>query len=445
MNTVLPLGGAADYTKFYDVGHSESTAISLGMVGPRVIISSLTGGNQSETGFYGGFGRTQTHRLKNPVGLVLGAQRKNYISLFGSSPKKLGAILELNILSEDGPTTHIFPSITTTTNKKQPHYFGAHGIIVSGINKIGLTRYGVYDLENEGYYREWIEEPFKYNSNSLGVGLTIGTEKIFNKKSSFQLQMDFSIVSNSFANKFQPKEKWNSIDYSWRYRNGDLTLVQNEETSFSNKIKDDYRFIISGSMGYNFFKSSPKNNQPFSPLAPLEKNIFNPETGEKLKKDTVVFDPETGEIIASLNETSYFEKDKFIEKHLVDLARKNAQEQHIGALWSLFGFTGVPSSAFGSIFGLLILGEVSDGTLAFPGFILGGMFGATLPSLLAKASSKLTNVTYPPEIETTEQETKYKKTYKSEIGILRQKSTAIGTVGGFVAFTAFVMLLVIGN
>ena len=127
------------------------------------------------------------------------------------------------------------------------------------------------------------------------------------------------------------------------------------------------------------------------------------------------------------------------------MAKKNAQEKHIGALWSLFGLTGVPSSAFGSIFGLLILDEVSNGALAFPGFILGGMFGATLPSVIAKGSSKLTKVAYPPEIETTEQELKYKKTYKSEIGNLRQKSTVAGTVGGFVAFAAFIMLVVVGN
>ena len=73
------------------------------------------------------------------------------------------------------------------------------------------------------------------------------------------------------------------------------------------------------------------------------------------------------------------------------------------------------------------------------------MFGAVFPSALAKGSSKITKVTYPPEIETTEQEMKYKKTYKSEVGVLRQKSTAIGTVGGFVSFAAFVMLFVVGN
>ena len=94
---------------------------------------------------------------------------------------------------------------------------------------------------------------------------------------------------------------------------------------------------------------------------------------------------------------------------------------------------------------MVAFAEASDGTLAFPGFIIGGMFGAVLPSALAKGSSKLTKMTYPPEIETTEQEMKYKKTYKSEIGVLRQKSTAIGTVGGFVAFAAFIMLVVVGN
>jgi len=40
---------------------------------------------------------------------------------------------------------------------------------------------------------------------------------------------------------------------------------------------------------------------------------------------------------------------------------------------------------------------------------------------------------------------KYKKTYRSKVGVLRQKSTAIGTVGGFIAFAALIMLVVIGN
>ena len=52
---------------------------------------------------------------------------------------------------------------------------------------------------------------------------------------------------------------------------------------------------------------------------------------------------------------------------------------------------------------------MSDGTLAFPSFIIGGMFGATLPSAPPKESSRLTKVAYPPEIKTTELEMKYKK------------------------------------
>ena len=230
---------------------------------------------------------------------------------------------------------------------------------------------------------------------------------------------------------------------------------------------DDYYLLVGLSAGVNFFNAPEGRNKFFEPMPiPNYKKVktkdihydpntgeviglptkFDPNTGELLSSQTEIFDPNTGEkIIKQRAERSYSEEDRFTERQLVDLAKKNAQEKHIGALWSLFGLTGVPSSAFGSIFGLLILDEVSDGTLAFPGFILGGMFGATLPSALAKGSSKLTKVTYPPEIETTEQEMKYKKTYKSEIGVLRQKSTAIGTVGGFVAFAAFIMLVVVGN
>tara|TARA_A100001015_G_C14979521_1_gene708871 strand:- start:174 stop:314 length:141 start_codon:yes stop_codon:yes gene_type:complete len=40
---------------------------------------------------------------------------------------------------------------------------------------------------------------------------------------------------------------------------------------------------------------------------------------------------------------------------------------------------GVPSSAFRSILGLFAFGEISDGRLAFLGFILRGMFGELFP------------------------------------------------------------------
>ena len=106
------------------------------------------------------------------------------------------------------------------------------------------------------------------------------------------------------------------------YGNGSHTLVQSDRDSFLNEINDAYHFIVSGGVGYNFFQPSPQNYHPISPFSPLQKNIFNPKTGEQLKKTDVVFDPETGEIIAPLNETLYIEEDKFTERQLVDLAKK---------------------------------------------------------------------------------------------------------------------------
>ena len=48
----------------YERQRSE-TEIHLGVVSPRVIISSLTGTPQSETGFYGGFGSTEKKLRKS--------------------------------------------------------------------------------------------------------------------------------------------------------------------------------------------------------------------------------------------------------------------------------------------------------------------------------------------------------------------------------------------
>ena len=65
--TVISLGGANNNTKFYYEGQRNDALIDLGVVAPRIIISSLTGSAQSEAGFYGGLGLTQTPRLlKNP-------------------------------------------------------------------------------------------------------------------------------------------------------------------------------------------------------------------------------------------------------------------------------------------------------------------------------------------------------------------------------------------
>ena len=223
-----------------------------------------------------------------------------------------------------------------------------------------------------------------------------------------------------------------------------MSLVdQKEEAPFLSEKSNNYHFIISGSIGYNFFRPSAFKSQPLSPLPFLQKNVFDPETGEMLKPHATIFNPETGETIKNPDEISHVEEEEFTKRQVIELAKKNAREKHIDALWSVFGLTGIPSSALGSILGLFVLGEVSDGTLAFPGFIAGGVLGAIIPSLLAKGSSKIAIVTYPLEIKTKEQEIKYKKTYKSEVGLLRKKSTAVGTFGGFIALAGSIMLAIV--
>ena len=258
ISTILPLGGTSEdyisneYYSGYERG--EFKGVDLGIIGPRVVVSNLRGKTQSETGFYGGVGLLRANENnRSPFGVVLGAQRKKYTNLFGDSPQKFGAVFELNIINKGGPTVQLFPSITTTTNKNKSFYFGAHGILVSGINKIGLADYEVYNSSDEIYPTLNIEEEFKYNSNSLGLGLTIGKETIFNQKSSFQIQIDFSLVNNFFSTNYQPEEKWNSLEYPLVYENGTWILDQKEASPFLSEKSDNYHFIVSGSIGYNFF------------------------------------------------------------------------------------------------------------------------------------------------------------------------------------------------
>ena len=410
---VLPIGGIDDS---YNIDDEN------GILGMRGELSYIKGFGNYELGPYTGFGLSD---FDDP-GFVLGFVYKSYLNIHSNYPAKLGAQFELNF-SEYGQIFHIKPSLITVTNQQKIGYFGIHGLLYNGSLKI------------------W--NPSPYNYSSLGFGFTIGTEYI-SSKLSIQAQTDLSIVNNAFRTK------------------GDSNFLYYDDYNYD--PGDDYYLLVGLSAGVNFFNAPEVGNKLFEPMpVPNYKKVktkdvhynpntgeaispgatkFNPNTGELLSSQTEIFDPNTGEkIIKHHAERSYNEEDRFTEREIVDLAKKNAQEKHIGALWSLFGLTGVPSGAFGSVFGLLILGEVSDGTLAFPGFILGGMFGTTLPSALAKGSSKLTTVTYPPEIETTEQEMKYKETYKSEVGVLRQRSTAIGTVGGFVAFAAFIIPLIVGS
>ena len=409
---VLPIGGIDDG---YNIDDEN------GILGMRGELSYIKGFGNYELGPYAGFGSSDF----DDFGFILGFDYKSYLNIHSNYPAKVGAQFELNF-SEYGQIFHIKPSLITVTNQQKAGYFGIHGLLYNGSLKL------------------W--NPSPYNYSSLGFGFTIGTEYI-SSKLSIQAQTDLSIVNNAF-----------------RIGGGSNFLYYDD---YNYDPGDNYYLLVGLSAGVNFFNAPEVGNKLFKPMpVPNYKKVktkdihydpntgeavspgatkFDPNTGELLSSHTEIFDPNTGEkIIKHHAERSYNEEDRFTERKIVDLAKKNAQEKHIGALWSIFGLTGVPSSAFGSVIGLFTLGEFSDGVLAFPGFILGGMFGATLPSILAKGSSKITSVTYPPEIKTKEEEMKYKKTYKSEVGVLRQKSTATGTLGGFAAFAGFILLLVMG-
>ncbi len=419
-----------------------------GFAGPRVEYAKVYGDYQSEKGFYFGLGlgekRSAGHVYTNKkidVGLLLGAQKKKIVrNFYRTLSLKVGGIGEINLFSGGQFSIHLLPSITTTTKKKKPFYIGTHSILSIANNLNAYADYRSINSLGATTSGPWVNhfESFKYAFTSVGLGLTAGYELIKDNSQSLLLQIDATITHNNLDIHINPKGEYNTLSYHYN-------SYQNKFFSPWKRSNKHIIPVVSGSLSWVFFNPPSAGRDPFHPSYPLQKSIFNPKTGERLKRGSVVFDPETGETTNPLNGTSYFEEDKFTERELVDLAKKKAQEKHISALWSVFGLTGVPFSALGSVFGLLVLGEVSDGTLAFPGFILGGMFGATLPSILAKGSSRLTNTTYPPGVETKEQEIKYKRTYKSEVALLRQKSTALGTFGGFVALAGFVMLVIVGN
>jgi len=431
--------------------HNYSNNLLLdgyGFASPRIEYTKVYGDSRTEKGFHIGLGlgeKINDKRLylnkKTDVGLLLGAQKKKVVrNFYKTNSLKIGSVAEINVFSGGQLGIHLLPSVTTTTQRKKPFYIGTHSVFSIAKNLNAYAVYSSTDSLGSTTDKPWKNhfESFKYTLTSVGIGLTAGYELIKNSSQSLLLQIDATMTHNNLYININPQKEYNTLSY--HYNSYQKKFFPPWKRSNRNIFP-----VFSGSVSWVFFKPPPQNDHLISPLPSLQKNIFNPKTGERLKKTTVVFDPETGETITYSNETSYFKGSKFTEKQLVGLARRKAQEKHIAALWSLLGLAGVPSSVFGSVFGSLILGDLSDGTLAFPGFLLGGAFGAILPSMLAKGSSRLAKVVYPLDIKTERQKTKYKETYKLEVGILRQKSTGIGTVGGCIAFTAFIMLVIFGN
>jgi hypothetical protein len=118
------------------------------------------------------------------------------------------------------------------------------------------------------------------------------------------------------------------------------------------------------------------------------------------------------------------------------LALANARQTHAGPLWGLLGLAGCGTGLMDGI----IIGEVTE---SFPGFVLGGALGLSLPSLLASGSASFTPVPYyPAEIKTQNGKQLYKDAYVKETGLLRRRATLTGTGVGLLGFGAFVLVLI---
>ncbi len=114
------------------------------------------------------------------------------------------------------------------------------------------------------------------------------------------------------------------------------------------------------------------------------------------------------------------------------MALMNAGQKHNGAPWGLLGLAGCGSGMMGGIMGV----EMAD----FPGFVIGGIIGLSLPSLFASGATPVPY--YPNEIKTQNRKQLYKDAYVKETGRLRVRSTQNGTLFGLVGFGVFMMMII---
>ena len=107
---------------------------------------------------------------------------------------------------------------------------------------------------------EYHEQEFDYNFNSLGAGLTAGAELLTFQNNSIQLQVDVSLVKNSFNTDAEPpvidmeNVDWFSWEEEYYEYGGDFSH------------SDDPMLMGTGSIGMSFFKPDPTNKEAFEPF-----------------------------------------------------------------------------------------------------------------------------------------------------------------------------------
>jgi len=398
-----------------------------GVPGMRGEVSMLTGRKGGEAGPYLGFGLSGDEEKFVFTG---GFEYKQYRISGSGAPKKLGIQGELNYTPKGdwgayGSTLHFRPSFTTTTTKEKYFYSGIHGVLARGF------------LNDNVHYNS--KDYFGYDFNSLGLGITAGVEFLL-PSSSIQIQIDASMLRNTYAS----DEPSFGDDYYYNYYDDD------DEPSQST-------FLLTGSAGMSFFKPDPTNKESFEPLPAPSYNtgqkqpVFDPETGEVIvEKQTgynfvddasveTRFNPETGEAIIK---TRFYPETgargtTLSTLDIRSLALANARQTHVGPGWGLLGLAGCGTGFMGAIMGLEI---AEDQDIEFLGFVLGGALGLALPSLLASAAISVPY--YPAEIKTQNGKQLYKDAYVKETGLLRRRSTVMGTGVGLVGFGAFMLVLI---
>ena len=255
---------SGSYTSFpIGFGDIDDNA-TLGIIGMRSEASLLRGlENGQELGAYAGIGLGENVGF----GSVLGLHYKKYKYL---SPierlVKIGGGLEINF-NYSGTVFNSKTSIISTSSKNNPFYGGIHLIYAKSFGKLRLI----------GYH-----ETLPYSIQSTGIGVTIGKErKFFIRKTSLQNQFDVSLLrDNRLTNNYY----------------NDVSMY----------------LLFSYSLGLNFFLPPSNPKKSFEPLPSIQKReiksspdimpntstkLFDPETGEPIKKESTIFDPETGEAI----------------------------------------------------------------------------------------------------------------------------------------------------
>ncbi len=449
-SVTIPVSTSSD--KYHLHKYSSNLRLGgFGVAGPRVEISRVFGEEKSEKGVHFGLGIAENQsdyssHNNTTFGVLIGAHKKRILrDFYRKHSLKLGGIAELNLFNDGQFGIHLLPSITTTTKKNKPFFIGTHGVLSLGNNLKGYAAYHSIDSLGTDIGNPWESadgdpweshfESFRYASTSVGLGLTAGYELIKNNSQSLMLQIDATLAHNTLEINLNPKGKYNTLSYHYNsYQNKFFTPYKHSE----NQIIP----VVSGSLGWVFFKPPISKRDPLLPSYPLHNPQFDPETGEKLSLDPIVFDPETGEMIKNPYETLYSE-DTLTQKQIIALAQNNAQRKHVGALWGVLGYTtSIPSGFSGALSGALLFMGLGDDALFLPGFIGGGVFGLMIPSLLAKETSRIVSINYPPDLSRKEEKEVYKKSYRTETGSLRKKSTVKGTYCAIFSFAGFMFLLI---